>query len=202
MPAILKVCLILLFAAVFFTQAAGLEAGTIYTYEDEHGNLVFTDTPPTHRKGVKARVFVTDKKAGKKSKGRSASAYDEAIKEIALRYKVEPAIVKAVIRAESNFDPFAVSHKGAEGLMQLMPATAEMLAVANAFDPVSNIEGGTKYLRYLLDKFNGNLKLTLAAYNAGEGAVSRYNGVPPYKETKEYVRKVLAFYENYSALLY
>jgi len=100
--------------------------------------------------------------------------------------------VEAVIRVESGFKPGAVSPKGAQGLMQLMPATAAMLGVRNAFDPRENVEGGVRHLRYLIDRYAGNLPLVLAAYNAGEGAVAQYGGIPPYPETQQYVRKVMA----------
>jgi soluble lytic murein transglycosylase-like protein len=105
---------------------------------------------------------------------------------------VEVALVRAVIQTESQFDPHAVSSVGAQGLMQLMPATARRFGVTDAFDPRQNIFGGTRYLRVLLDMFQGDVVLATAAYNAGEGAVSRYGGVPPYRETQGYVRKIQA----------
>lgn len=116
----------------------------------------------------------------------------EVIREVAERYGVNPGLVEAVIRVESGFNPRAVSPKGAQGLMQLMPATAAWHGVRNAFDPRENIEGGVRHLRYLMDRYAGNLPLVLAAYNAGEGAVSQHRGIPPYAETQQYVRKVLA----------
>src|SRR5574341_2024556 len=107
---------------------------------------------------------------------------------------MDPALVKAIIRAESNFDPFALSRKGAQGLMQLMPRTAGRYAVGNAYDPEANIRGGVRYLRSLHDMFPGQLPLVLAAYNAGENAVLRYDGIPPFPETRDYVARVLGFY--------
>jgi soluble lytic murein transglycosylase-like protein len=105
--------------------------------------------------------------------------------------------VKAIIKAESNFNHRAVSPKGAKGLMQLMPATASSLQVRDSFHPENNIEGGVKYVRYLLNFFNGNLPLALAAYNAGENAVLRYGGIPPYRETQTYVRRVLSYHDRF-----
>jgi len=116
------------------------------------------------------------------------------INQSAKKYNVNPNLVQAVVKAESNFNPSAVSSAGALGLMQLMPATAAGLGVSNALDPAQNIEGGVKFLSQLLTHFNGNVKLAVAAYNAGQGAVDRYNGVPPYKETQTYVERVLGYY--------
>ncbi len=113
------------------------------------------------------------------------------IREVATRYGVSPRLVAAIIEAESSFNPRAVSRRGARGLMQLMPATASYLAITDSFDPYKNIEGGVRHLRQLIDRFNGNLPLVLAAYNAGEGAVRRYGGVPPYRETRRYVARIL-----------
>ena len=113
-------------------------------------------------------------------------------------YSVETGLVKAVIRAESDFNPTAVSQKGALGLMQLMPDTATLMEVGNPFDPTENVLGGTRYLAQLLRRFNGDKILALAAYNAGPEKVAMYQGVPPYEETKMYVRKVMEYYKAYS----
>jgi soluble lytic murein transglycosylase-like protein len=112
---------------------------------------------------------------------------------------VEPGLVKAVVHAESNFDRRAVSRKGAQGLMQLMPGTARSLGVDDPFDAWQNIYGGTRYLGALIDRYDGNLKLALAAYNAGAKAVTRHGGIPPYRETQGYVRRVLNLYRRYDA---
>lgn len=117
--------------------------------------------------------------------------YGDEIREIAGRHGVDPGLVQSVIRVESAFNPHAVSNKGAQGLMQLMPRTAQALGVRNAFDPRENIEGGVRHLRYLMDRYPGNLPLAIAAYNAGEGAVQRYQGIPPYAETQSYVQRVM-----------
>jgi len=125
--------------------------------------------------------------------------YDPLIWRAAEKYSVDYALVKAVIKVESNFNPRAISHAGARGLMQLMPETANALRVNDPFHPEDNIEGGVRHLRYLLDIFKGNLHLVLAAYNAGEEAVFRYNDIPPYQETRTYVQRVLKYFRNYSA---
>jgi soluble lytic murein transglycosylase-like protein len=123
-------------------------------------------------------------------------AYNDAIAEAAELYKLDPNLIRAIIRAESAFNPFAVSRAGAQGLMQLMPAVAEELDVLDPFDPRQNIFGGARYLRQLLDRNDGNVSLAVASYNAGPGAVDRYNGIPPYRETRNYVKKVNAFLKN------
>jgi soluble lytic murein transglycosylase-like protein len=115
----------------------------------------------------------------------------EMVEAAARRHGLDPELVRAVVAVESGFRPDAVSPKGAQGLMQLMPATARSLGVKDAFDPFSNLDGGTRYLRILVTRYGGDLRRALAAYNAGEGAVARHGGVPPYPETLAYVRKVL-----------
>ena len=125
--------------------------------------------------------------------------YDDHIRQAAHLYKIPEALVRAVIQAESNFDPRALSPAGAHGLMQLMPFTAERMMVTDIMDPRQNIMGGTRYLRILANMFNGDIHLTVAAYNAGEGAVIRYGGIPPYEETQQYVIRVLENFERYQA---
>lgn len=120
-----------------------------------------------------------------------SASFSDIIKKASQTYGVDEKVIRAVIKNESSFNPQAVSHCGAQGLMQLMPSTAKSLGVNNAFDPEQNIMAGTKYLKHKLDEFGGDLRLALAAYNAGSGAVKRHGGVPPYKETQAYVNKVL-----------
>jgi soluble lytic murein transglycosylase-like protein len=126
---------------------------------------------------------------------RSATKFSEIIAEAAEAYGVEAELIRAIIHAESAFNPKAVSHRGARGLMQLMPATARSLGVGNRFDPEENIMAGTRYFRHLLDRVDGKVKLALAAYNAGMRNVQKYGGVPPFRATRKYVRNVLDYYE-------
>ena len=125
--------------------------------------------------------------------------FDLIIHEASRRHKVDSAIVRAIILTESRFNIYAISNKGARGLMQLMPVTARELGVENSFNPVQNINAGVKYFKLLLNRFDGNVRLSLAAYNAGIGKVLKYNGVPPYKDTRKYVQKVLNYHRFYKA---
>jgi hypothetical protein len=163
-----------------------------YRLIDDEGVIHITDAPndPRYRpiggfSGTRAGWLKVPARV------RVGSAFTEEIRETAMRYGVNPALVEAVIRIESAFNPWAVSRKGAQGLMQLMPSTASALGVRDAFNPRQNIEGGVRHLRYLLDRYPGNVPLALAAYNAGEGAVDSYGGIPPYTETQQYVQKIL-----------
>jgi len=152
------------------------------------------------REGVSIQAHESEKTellAENESEGR----YMEIILEAAERYGVDPALITAVIKAESEFNPRAVSHRGARGLMQLMPATARALGVKNSFNPEHNIHGGTKYMKQLLDQFDGKVKFALAAYNAGSRKVRKYQGVPPYKVTRSYIRKVFSYYEDYKRMM-
>lgn len=126
-----------------------------------------------------------------------ASPYHQQIIKASQTYRVEAALIKAVIMAESGYNPKAVSRKGAQGLMQLMPSTAKWLGVQDAFDPALNIDGGVRYLRRLLDRFDGDVQLALAAYNAGSRYVQKYGGVPPFKATHIYIKKVMKYRKNY-----
>ena len=137
---------------------------------------------------------VSAKKISKTSSSKSREAIMGYIKNAADKYGVEEKLISALIKQESGFNPNAVSKAGAQGLMQLMPQTAKSLGVINSLDPEDNIDGGVRYLKQMLDKYNGNKILALAAYNAGPGAVDKYSGVPPYRETQNYVRNILANY--------
>ena len=119
------------------------------------------------------------------------------IERVANSYEVDPALIKAIVMAESSYDSMAISKRGARGLMQLMPSTAEALGVEDSFDPEHNINGGVKYFKRLLNRYDGNIELALAAYNAGSSKVRKYNGIPPYKSTRIYIAKVIEYYQYY-----
>jgi soluble lytic murein transglycosylase-like protein len=129
------------------------------------------------------------------AEGKEKGSFDSIIKSISAKYNIDPRLVSAVVQTESNFNPNAESASGAQGLMQLMPDTARELGVQNSLDPVQNLEGGVHYLRSMLDRYDGNVSMALAAYNAGPGTVSKYGGIPPYQETQSYVRRVLDAYK-------
>ena len=174
-------------------------AADVWMYEDEKGNVHFTDQP---RAGFEKKQMAKRRPASGHTIVRwdgPTDRWDGVIAHASRDYKVKPALVKAVIHAESLFDAKAVSHAGAQGLMQLMPLTAGFVGVDDAFDPWQNIRGGTRYLQYLMRRFGVDLKLSLAAYNAGEDTVLRYGGIPPYRETQRYVKRVLHLYRRYDA---
>ncbi len=167
----------------------------IYRYEDADGVVHFTDAPTDK----KFKVFLRDLRKDRqlRTRFRAASgnprAYEQLIQASAAKYGVNVALVKAVIQAESGYNPKAVSRTGASGLMQLMPGTARHLKVSDSFNPQQNVDGGVRYLRFLLDTFRGDVSLALAAYNAGLNKVARYGGIPPYEETRTYVSRVLSY---------
>jgi soluble lytic murein transglycosylase len=192
----------LIAGALLLGFAAAPVFGEIYMYRDRRGVLHFSNAPTDpdyryHLSEASASGQGWQNGSFNSIGGQRRRAYDPIIREAAERHGIEEALVKAVIRVESDFRPDAVSPKGARGLMQLMPATARMRNVWHVFEPRQNIEGGVKHLRYLLDRYSGNLRLALAAYNAGEGAVDRNGGVPPYRETSDYLTRVLGFRESY-----
>ncbi|OGR23524.1 MAG: lytic transglycosylase [Desulfuromonadales bacterium GWD2_54_10] len=174
----------------------------IYRYEDEEGIIHFTDAPTDRRFKIFMRDFKKDKLLRTKLQLPSSAnpaEYENIIRANAEKYGVSASLIKAVIHAESGYNPNAVSRKGASGLMQLMPGTARSLKVNNSFDPKDNVEGGVKYLRFLLDTFRGDVSLAVAAYNAGLNKVAKFGGIPPYAETRTYVNRVLSYMQSYQA---
>ena|SRR5215831_7886252 len=163
----------------------------VYQYIDATGTIALTNVPSD----VRYRRIELD------SSARRLVLPERELAPVIARHsqqqQLHPALIRAIIKAESNFDPHAISRRGAVGLMQLMPQTAVRLDVRDLYDPDDNVGGGTKYLRQLLDRFHGNLPLALAAYNAGENVVDRYQSLPPIDETRQYVRKVLRYYRTF-----
>ncbi len=162
-----------------------LFSGTIYFYKDKDGVLHFTDLPDSS----KYRPFILYREDDNSDKKRIR----EILKRYCTIYNVDYELALAILKVESNFDPNAISKKGAKGLMQVMPVTQREVGITSPFDPEENIEGGVKYLRKLLNQYK-DIRLVVAAYNAGPNAVKKYRGIPPFKETREYVRKVLRLY--------
>jgi soluble lytic murein transglycosylase-like protein len=192
--------LLTLLGVAFWGNAVAAE---IYLYRAPSGALKFSSAPVVSD----YELYSPTASTWYRNWGRSASlgaingarrtAFDQIIREAAYRHGVDEALVKAVIRVESDFHARAVSPKGALGLMQLMPATARRHRVVRVFEPRDNVEGGVLHLRMLMKRYGGNLRLVLAAYNAGEGAVDKYGGIPPYAETVGYVERVLAYHKRY-----
>jgi soluble lytic murein transglycosylase len=169
--------------------------GPIYTFTDEDGVTHFTNVPRDRRYRP---LDPSDVGRFRIQRVPRHWRYDGLIGLTAREHRLQPALVKAVIAAESNFDPDAVSRQGAQGLMQLMPETAAALGVADPLQPWENVRAGTRYLRLMIDRY-GDLERALAAYNAGPTVVDRYGGIPPYTETRDYVQRVLAYYRRYHA---
>jgi soluble lytic murein transglycosylase-like protein len=188
-----------IFFCLFFLTTSS-DAG-IYRYVDENGVIHFTNCPrdPKYKLYIReSREDVGDDQLSSSlSYSRDSNQYDSMISEFSKKYQVDFALIKAIIRAESGFNPFAVSKKGARGLMQLMPETALRMNVSNIFNPKENIEGGVRHFKYLLSLFDNDLRLSLAAYNAGENVVGELRSIPPYRETIDYVKKVLGYYQSY-----
>jgi soluble lytic murein transglycosylase-like protein len=198
---------VLILLLSLFAQSA--MAARLYVYQLPDGSRLISDhaiNKPTHKLITsRTKVEGTGQIAAKKNSSRTITynkpkhvdRWDDLINELSSRYKVDVALVKAVIHTESFFDYRATSHAGASGLMQLMPQTAAKYGVHDIDNPYENLDAGIQHLRYLLTKYRSNLRYALAAYNAGEKAVYYYNGIPPYKETREYVQKVLAYRDYY-----
>jgi len=190
---------VLLFSVLLL---ADISSAGIYRYEDENGVIHFSNCP----RDPKFKLYIRESNddvgtaPGEASPSLSvvdSKNFDQLISEFAKKYEVEFALIKAMIRAESGFNPNAVSRKGAKGLMQLMPETAQRMNVSNIFNPRENIDGGVRYFKYLLSLFDNDLRLSLAAYNAGENLVSELGTIPPYQETVDYVQRVLSYYQSY-----
>jgi len=169
----------------------------IYRYIDENGVMHFTNTPTSSIK--KFKVYLKEKPGGIQQY-HSSEKYDNLISDASERHGVSFPLLKAIIKAESDFDPHVVSKKGAAGLMQIMPQNFKPLGIRDPFDPWQNINAGALYFKQMYDRFKGKLALSLAAYNAGPTAVDRYKTIPPYEETEEYVRRVMKYYYNYKNL--
>ena len=201
--ALLRINRLIILSAVIAMFAMHSASADIYKYEDRHGNILLTDHPmrdanfrliwrtrTTHNSSSKSRI---DTAATQRNKSR----YSPLINTVARNNRLRPELLHAVVRAESSYDPRARSRTGAMGLMQLMPDTARRYGVSDSWNPEANLNGGARYLKDLLSMFQYDLKLALAAYNAGENAVKKYgNEVPPFPETQQYVIKVLAFYQK------
>ncbi len=186
---------------------AGMQSvsAEMYKFTDKDGTVHYTNVRPTGQQNVKTFNFpcyasdpTCNQLDWEKIPLNRRSFHDE-IQATANLFKVDQALIRAIIHAESAYQADALSPKGAQGLMQLMPATQQELQVKDVFDPLSNIEGGTLYLSRLLERFDQNIELAAAAYNAGPGAVQQYGGIPPYRETEEYVRRVKILYRRYSS---
>ncbi|WP_281267793.1 lytic transglycosylase domain-containing protein [Nitrospira lenta] len=180
-----------LVGAHWLLQGLPAAQAEIYQYIDANGTISLTNVPTD----LRYRRIATQ--PNRLHPVLSERELEPMISRYSRRHQLHPALIRAVIKAESGFDPMAVSRAGAIGLMQLMPQTAIRLEVRDLYDPEDNIGGGTKYLRQLLDRFRGNLPLALAAYNAGEHTVDRYRGLPPIDETRQYVRKVIRYYRTF-----
>lgn len=189
-------CRVVLLSGFLFVSLLPLvaKADQIVVLVDENGRKIFVNTgEATSQSGWTAHSFRAN---ASDYVARASVDIDKLVEQTASRFHVDPELIRAVIRVESGYNPKALSNKGAMGLMQLIPETAQRFGVTDAFDPRQNLEGGVTYLKYLLDLFGGDLSLSLAAYNAGEHAVQRYGGIPQIPETQDYVRKVTSIYQT------
>jgi len=187
--------LICCFLFILFSTATAVQAD-IYRYIDENGVMHFTNTPTSSSRQY--QVFI--KERPRLTSRHSSQKYDRAIADASQQYGVSAPLIKAIIKAESDFDPMAVSKKGAMGLMQIMPQNFKPLGLKDPFNPAQNIHAGARYFKQLYDRFKGRLALSLAAYNAGPTAVDRYQTIPPFEETEVYVQRVLKYYYNFKNL--
>ncbi|WP_067981579.1 lytic transglycosylase domain-containing protein [Neptuniibacter pectenicola] len=187
---------------VHFTNQSKQSTSSIYKYRNNKGVVAFSDQKPVNFDFEVLRfdcyACSLSSRVNWHTTPLNRSTYQSQVKAMARKYGVEEALVRAVIHAESAFNKNATSRAGAQGLMQLMPATAKELGVTDSLNAHQNIEGGAKYLSQLLNNFSGDVRLATAAYNAGPGAVSRYNGIPPYAETQAYVKRVAILKQRYA----
>jgi soluble lytic murein transglycosylase-like protein len=194
-----KVFFCLSIITAILTTDRCLFSQTLYAYLDENGARVFTNIAPTSAVAdlkITGAIPAPPPAPAPAPTNSKSEAYDSIIEKYACDYHLDASLIKSIIATESGFNPKAVSPKGARGLMQLMPATAEQLGVSNSFDPEQNIQGGVKHLRSLMNNFNDDISLSLAAYNAGETRVQRLGRIPPIKETQNYVQSVTKLYEK------
>jgi soluble lytic murein transglycosylase-like protein len=191
-----KSIIYIIFAIMAVFPATGAFAD-IYRYVDANGVMHFTNAPTSSSGDYK--LFLRERTRPDASWYYNEK-YDDLISEASKRHGVSFPLLKAIIKAESDFDPQAVSKKGAMGLMQIMPQNFKLLGLDDPFDPTQNINAGARYFKQLYDRFGGKLALSLAAYNAGPSVVDHYQTIPPYEETEEYVRRVLSYYYNYKNL--
>jgi soluble lytic murein transglycosylase-like protein len=197
----------LVLVAGLFLSLSVSATTNLYVYELPDGSRILTDHALSNRNYRLVRVGRDVRGMGHLAASRHTqlfradpSTYDRLIREHARRHQVDFALVKAIMHVESNFNPYAASHKGALGLMQLMPTTAQRHGITELYDPSKNIEAGVRHIHYLKGLFPNRPQLVIAAYNAGENAVIRHGGIPPYQETQQYVRKVLHFRQQYQRL--
>ena len=175
----------------------------IYKYTDENGIVHYTNVKPSSQAGIRTFNFpcyasdTTCSQVNCEKVPLNTSAFSDEISQASRFFAVDPSLIRAIIHAESAYQPDARSPKGAQGLMQLMPATQEELMVSDPYDPEMNILGGTEYLAKMLESFDGDVELAAAAYNAGPGAIQTHNGVPPFNETREYVKRIKILYRRY-----
>ena len=208
-----KAALILSFTSLALCLPWSAASADIYRYTDEAGVITFTnESGGKNHKRIKAEPrqrageIATPSSPSAAPTGNTISSanipssYLDIISAACSRHNVDPALVHALVKVESDFNPYALSRKGAMGLMQLMPQTALDLNVRNSFNPSDNIDGGVKYLKYLIDRYEGNLSLALAAYNSGETAVKKWGTIPPFKETQLYVQRILSLYNGKNRL--
>lgn len=182
----------MIFAVVIALFPMGDAAADVYRFRDESGVWHFSNT----RSDVRYRLYLKTSRLGG---AQYLKKYDAIIRRAAEQFDIEVNLIKAIIKAESSFDPDAISESGAQGLMQLMPDTAEEMRVGNAFDPEENILGGTRYLSLLLKRFEQDKRLAIAAYNVGPTAVTKHNDVPPIPQTRRFVERVIKFYKEFNA---